>query len=201
MEALPAVGIGNVAVDEASGVFTITFFGLLGGGAIPQLLVNNSPVAATPTVTPIATGGGTLTVASGITGTAAMRKERKGRAVFGGDNSGFSGTIAVNEGELLVASLTALGTATLTSGTSVSSGAAITVFIPTGASVTSTPESLSIAGTGYLNNDTGGFASPAAARWRSPERSPTPRRTARCSSTPIRPSSSAAAWWTLPHRR
>ena len=153
LEALPAVGPGNVAVTVASGVFTITFVGLLGGGAIPQLLVNNFTVTPTPTITPIATGGGSLTLGSAITGTAALRKERKGRVTLGGDDSGFTGAIVVNEGEVVVASLTALGSQF--AGTTVASGAQLTIFVPTGANVISPLEALSVAGTGYLNGDTG----------------------------------------------
>src|SRR5207302_3569546 len=109
LEALPAVGAGNVAVTLSSGVFTITFIGFLAGGALPRLLVNNFTASPAPTTTIATAGGGTLTVSGSISGTSSLRKERKGRLTLGGDNSNFAGTIVVNEGELVAGHINALG--------------------------------------------------------------------------------------------
>ncbi|MDX1948077.1 MAG: autotransporter-associated beta strand repeat-containing protein, partial [Pirellulaceae bacterium] len=54
-------------------------------------------------------GTDAINVSAGITGTAALRKEGPGSLTFSGDNTGFSGTITVNQGSLTAASNGALG--------------------------------------------------------------------------------------------
>src|SRR5204863_180911 len=84
------------------------------GTALPQLLVNAFG-AASPTVTTVTPGGGSLKIGSSMTGTGAARKERKGRLELAGDNqagTALTNTIVVNEGELVVSHANALGTTT-----------------------------------------------------------------------------------------
>jgi len=107
-------------------------------------------------------GGSTLSIAGSLTGTAGLRKERGGTLVLSGDNGGFSGAIAVNQGLLRAQSLTALGTSA--AGTTVSSGAALAID----GSLGTLAEPLAIAGTGLNNDGSGALRVAGTNTWSGP---------------------------------
>ena len=150
LEALPNIGLGNVVVTAIAGGFAIAFIGALAGGELPQLSVssqlNGGATISTATTT---SGGGTLTINSALTGSGAVRKERRGKLVLSGDNSGLTGTIIVNEGLLNIQHANALGATTAS--TTVNNGAALEIQ----GGIVTAAEPLFLTGMGYGNDNSG----------------------------------------------
>src|SRR5262249_42158377 len=115
LENLPQVGAGNVLVTGTGtsiDPYTIKFIGALGGGRMPLLKVGNSQLTGGATSTPnisVFQNSDGLTISAGRTGSAAGRKDRRGRLTLSGNNGGLVGQINVMNGVVALNNIQGLG--------------------------------------------------------------------------------------------